>query len=81
MANIRKEAEQKRPVLLSGLGAQTYVLVRNLLSLNEQGDCSYKDLIKLLKNNFQPKTSETMQRWKFTVRNMKPDESVSIYVV
>ena len=80
VANDIKEAEQKRAVLLSGVGAQTYTLMRNLLSPNKTGDRTYEELVKLLKDHFQPKTSEIMQRWKFNTRNRKPDESVTDYV-
>lgn len=66
VANDIKEAEWKRPVLLSSVGAQTYALMRNLLSPNKPGD---EDLVKLLKDHFEPKTSELMQRWKFNTRD------------
>lgn len=58
VANDIKEAERKRAVLLSSVGAQTYALMRNLLSPNKPGDRTYEELVKLLKDHFQPKTSE-----------------------
>ena len=54
--------------------------MRNLLSPNKPGDSTYEELVKLLKDHFQSKTSEIMQRWKFNTRNRKPDESVSDYM-
>ena len=44
MANDMKEAEQKRVVLLSDVGAQTYALMRNLLSLIKPGDRTHEDI-------------------------------------
>lgn len=80
MENNIKEAKRKRAVLLSGMRAQTYDLMRNLLSPSKPGDRSYEDLVKLLKDYFQPKTIKIMQRWIFNARNRKPDKSVSDYV-
>lgn len=44
LANDMKEAEQKRVVLLSDVGAQTYALMRNLLSLIKPGDRTHEDI-------------------------------------
>lgn len=69
--------EKKRVVLLSGVGAQTYALMSNLLSPDKPGDHSYKELVRLLKNHFHPKPSVIMQWWKFNTRKRKPEENVS----
>nr|XP_033495922.1 uncharacterized protein K02A2.6-like [Epinephelus lanceolatus] len=80
VANDIDNDEKTRAVLLSGVGAPTYALMRNLLSPDKLGDKSYSDLVRLLTNHFHPKPSEIMQRWKFNTRNRKPEESVSDYV-
>ncbi|CAI5670817.1 unnamed protein product [Oreochromis niloticus] len=80
VANDIKEEEKKRAVLLSCVGAQTYALIRNLLSPVKPGDRSYAELVGLLDNHFHPKPSEIVQRWKFNTRNRRPEESVGDYV-
>uniref|UniRef100_A0A3B3T0U0 ribonuclease H n=1 Tax=Paramormyrops kingsleyae TaxID=1676925 RepID=A0A3B3T0U0_9TELE len=80
VANDIKEEEKKRAVLLSCVGAQTYALIRNLLSPVKPGDRSYAELVGLLNNHFHPKPSEIVQRWKFNTRNRRPEESVGDYV-
>ncbi|XP_078029629.1 uncharacterized protein LOC144465141 [Epinephelus lanceolatus] len=80
VANDIDNDEKKWAVLLSGVGAPTYALMRNLLSPDKLGDKSYSDLVRLLTNHFHPKPSEIMQRWKFNTRNRKPEGSVSDYV-
>lgn len=74
------DAEKKRAVLLSCVGVQTYTLIRNLLSPERPGDRSYDELVRLLKNHFDPRKSEIVQRWKFNTRNRRSEESVIEYV-
>ena len=61
VANGVDEEENKRAVLLSCVGAQTYTLMRNLLNPDKSADRSYSDLVRLMKNHFHPKPSEIMQ--------------------
>ncbi|KAL3976450.1 hypothetical protein ACER0C_022336 [Sarotherodon galilaeus] len=78
VANDIKEEKKKRVVLLSCVGAQTYALMRNLLSPVKPGDHSYAEMVGLLNNHFHPKPSEIVQRWKFNTRNRRPEESVEL---
>ena len=55
-------------------------LMRNLLSPAKPGEKSFMDLVDLLKNHFNPKPSEIVQRFKFDSRMRKPIESVGKYV-
>ena len=41
---------------------------------------SYKDVIELVKNHYDPKPSVTMQRHKFNMRVQAPGESIARYV-
>lgn len=79
IANDIEEAEKQRAVLLSCVGAQTYSLMRNLLSPAKPKDRSYVELVELLNNHFHPKPNEIVQRWKFNTRNRKPEEKVCDY--
>lgn len=40
-------------------------LVRDLLAPNRPTDNSYSEIVEFLRNHFQPKTSEVVQRYKF----------------
>ncbi|XP_023809022.1 uncharacterized protein K02A2.6-like [Oryzias latipes] len=80
IANGIDDADKKRAVLLSSVGAQTYALMRNLLSPVKPGERSYQELVSLLKDHFHPKPSEITQRWKFNTRDRKHVESVGDYV-
>ncbi len=80
MANNVTSAEKKRAVLLSCVGAQTYTLMRNLLSPDCPRERSYEDLVSLLKAHFNPKPSEIVQRWKFNSRDRGPGKFVAEYV-
>lgn len=79
-ANDIDAADKKRAILLSGVRAQTYSLIRNLLSPEKPGDKSFEDLVKLLQNHYNPKPSEIVERFKFNSRNRKTDETVGDYV-
>ncbi|KAK7901534.1 hypothetical protein WMY93_018303 [Mugilogobius chulae] len=54
--------------------------MRNLLSPNKPKEKTYQQLVLLLKNHFDPKPSEIVQRYKFDSRSRKPNESVMDYV-
>ncbi|KAK0149179.1 hypothetical protein N1851_010298 [Merluccius polli] len=67
-------------ILLSSVGSQTYSLMRNLVSPAKPGDKTFDELVKLLKDHFNPKPSEIVQRFKFNSRNRKHGETVMEYV-
>lgn len=74
------KTQKKQAILLSCVGAPTYTLMRNLLSPEKPGPKSFDELVSLLKNHFNPKPSEIVQRWKFNSRNRRPEESIVEYV-
>ena len=67
-------------VFLSSLGPATYALIRNLLSPQKPEDKSYKELVSVLEDHFNPTLSETVQRFKFHSWFRKPSESVADFV-
>uniref|UniRef100_H3AQV6 ribonuclease H n=1 Tax=Latimeria chalumnae TaxID=7897 RepID=H3AQV6_LATCH len=73
------DTSKKKAILLSGVVAQTYSLMRNLLSPEKPGDKTFEDLVNLLKKHFNPKPSEIVQRFKFNSRNRKSGETVGEY--
>lgn len=54
-------------------GSQTCSLM-NLVSLAKPGDKMFDELIKLLKDHFNPKPSEIVQSFKINSRNRNPGE-------
>lgn len=80
MANGIDQAEKQRAILISVVGAATYSLMRNLLSPAKPKDKTFQELVLLMKNHYDPKPSEIVQRYKFDSRARKPNETVMEYV-
>ena len=76
-ANALENAEQRRAVLLSVCGAQTYQLIRSLVAPLKPTD---KSFVQLVKAHLQPPPSSIMQRYTFNARCQKDGESVAEYV-
>lgn len=79
-ANNIDDGDRQRAILICVIGASTYSLMWNLLSLDKPKDKTYTELVRLLKNHFDPKPSEIVQRYKFDSRSHKSNESVMEYV-
>lgn len=79
-ANEITDADKKKAVLLSGVGAATYSLLRSLLCPMTPGEKTYGELINVLKAHYNPKPSEIVQRFKFNSRTRKNGETVADYV-
>ena len=81
VANGVQDAAKKRAILLTACGASTYKLIRSLLPTAEAiNTTSYADLVKLVKNYYEPAPSKIMQRWKFNTRNCQQGESIATYM-
>lgn len=57
--------EKKVPVLLSAIGAKTYVLLRSLVTPTAPKDKSFKDISDALKEHFEPKPIKAAERYYF----------------
>ena len=79
-ANDIEAAEKKRAVLLSGVGAATYSLLRSLVSPQAPKEKTYDQLTMILKAHYDPTPSESVQRFKFNSRIRKSSESIAEYV-
>jgi len=79
-ANDVKEAEKQRAVLFSICGAATYKLIKNLLAPAKPTEATFKDIVKLLTEHYQPKPSKVVQRYLFNSRVCKQGESVATYI-
>lgn len=80
VANGIDGADRKKAILLSGVGATTYSLMRSLLSPQKPGDKSFDELVALLTAHFNPRPSEIVQRFRFNSRMRKAGETVTVYV-
>ena len=71
---------KKRAIFLCVIGSKAYAIVRNLTAPVKPVDVSYAELIRTVKNHFQPPPSPIIMRFKFNTRFRKSDESVAEYV-
>ena len=67
------EETKKRAICLSVIGSEAYAIVRNLTAPVKPVDVSYAELIRTVKNHFQPPPSPIIMRF-------KSDESVAEHV-
>ena len=74
------KAEKRVPVLLSVIGAKTYMLLRNLLTPDIPKHKSFAELSTLLKGHYEPKPIVIAERYHFHRRNQKSDESIAEYI-
>ena len=78
--DVAAEAKQ-RAILLSVCGASTYKLIRSLVSEPDKlNSTPFKDIVKLVKDHYDPKPSSIVQRHKFNSRTRAPGESIAAYV-
>ncbi|XP_063049093.1 uncharacterized protein K02A2.6-like [Engraulis encrasicolus] len=79
-ANGIDDGDKQRAVLISVVGPATYKLIRNLVSPDKPSTKTYDQIVTLMKDHFDPKPSEIVQRYKFDSRVRQPSETVSAYV-
>ncbi len=80
IANSITVNEKKRAVFLSVVGAETFNVLRRLVSPEKPGDKSLADLLQKLEDHFSPKPSEIVERFKFHKSFRKPGESMAAYL-
>ena len=69
-----------RAILLSSVGRKTYKLMCDLIAPEKPGAKSYTELCTMVKNHFNPKPSESVQRHKYNNRFRVNGESISDFV-
>ncbi|KAB0801764.1 hypothetical protein PPYR_03950 [Photinus pyralis] len=79
-ANGITDDVRKRAVLLTMCGAETYEIVKSLLSPELPRNKSYEEIIEVLDKHFTPKPSEIVERYFFYRRNQEDGESISAYM-
>ena len=79
-ANKVTDKDQRKAVLLSVCGAQTYKLIRNLLPGQTLDAVEYDHILKRVQDHVRPKPSVILQQFRFNSLNRKEDESVADFV-
>ena len=80
VANGVSEAAKKRAILLSGCGAETYKLIRNLVAPEKPTARSFEQLKELVQLHHNPKPSVIVERFRFNSCLRQPGESVATFV-
>ena len=73
--------EHKVHVLVAGLPADTYGVLRDLCSPEVPSEKTYDALTKLLKEHYGGSTNTILERQRFRLIERKPEEKVSEYMV
>ncbi|UYV82261.1 hypothetical protein LAZ67_21001490 [Cordylochernes scorpioides] len=79
VANGIEKIEQKKAILLTLIGPETFSLARSLAAPKSLNEIDFSELIKLLTDHFCPKPQVIVQRYHFNKKNQGL-ESVSAYV-
>ena len=80
IANDVNDDNKKRSILLSGCGSSTFKLFCNLKPEAELNTTTFDNLVELVKDYYEPKPSQIVQRYKFNTRMRAPQESIVTYV-
>lgn len=74
------KAEKRTAHLLTKVGMETYKLIRELCAPVKPKDKKFKDIVELIKNHYNPKRNEAMERCKFQKVSQAPNETIANYV-
>ena len=80
VANDITNDDKKRAVFLTSVGATTYALLTNLLRPAKPQSKSLDDLVRLMRDNMEPKAIVIAERYKFYKRNQKEGETIASYI-
>ena len=74
------QADKRKAILLSCVGAKTYSLLCNLVQPQKPGEKTFEEIVSIVKNHHNPKPSEIVQRFKFNTRSRRPEETIRTFV-
>lgn len=80
LANGITDGEKQKAILLTKIGAKSYILIRDLCSPAKPKEKNYDQLVEMMKNHLNPKPSETVERFKFNQAVQKTGETVAEFV-
>ena len=75
-ANEITDAAKQRSIFLVSVGAK---IIRSLVAPRDPKEKSYVDLAKLVQDHHKPKSSATVERFKFNTRCQQQGETISVY--
>ena len=79
-ANDIVTEKKQQAILLSVCGAETYRLIRDLVTPTKPTENTFAELVKIVKNRHQAPLSTIVQRFYFNTRIQKMEETVSEFV-
>ena len=71
------EEDKQVLILLSSIGAQTYSLIRDLVTPKTPGNLTFAQIVEVLTSHFQPKRLVIAERFHFHKRVQASDESIA----
>ena len=78
--NKIESEQEKRALLITSCGIETYQLMRNLVQPAKPKEKTFNELVKVVQDYSSPKPSEIVERFKFNTRVRRESESVQSYV-
>ena len=79
-ANGIADAVQKRSILLSVCGAETFEILRSLVSPGKLTDKPYNDLVAAMNRHINPPSSKIRYRYELFSSTRQPGESIASFV-
>ena len=80
IANDIEDEAKRRAILLNGVGASTYRLIKTLALPGRPKDLTVEEIVKRVKVHFNPKPSPIIKRFEFNTRCQKEGEKVATFV-
>ena len=69
--NDTMDPAKQRVILLSGVGASTYRLIKTLSLPGKPKDLSFAEIVERVTSHFNPKPSAIIKRYEFNTRKQK----------
>lgn len=66
--------------MLSVCVPRTYQLIKSLLAPDNLATKTFREIVELMKNHFQPKPSQIMEQFNFHPRDSMEGETMAMYV-
>ena len=80
IANEIADVAKRRAILLNGVGAPTYRLIKTLALPGTPKDFTFEEIVDRVRNHFNPKPSPIIKRFEFNTRKQREGETVAEYV-
>ena len=80
IAEGAEHAPRRKAIFLTAVGATTYSLLKNLVRPRQPQELTLEDIIKELKDNYEPKKIVIAERFRFYKRPQKERESIAVYL-